>query len=36
MYCTHKSFIMSSAMVVKPAIIINSIASDPDVEAGEI
>ena len=34
--CTHGSFIMSSAAVVKPVVVMNSVALDRDVEAGEI
>lgn len=32
----HRSFIMSSAVAVKPTIVINSIVSGFDVEAGEL
>lgn len=33
---SHRSFIMSSAVAVKPTIVINCIVSDFDVEAGEL
>lgn len=32
----HRSFIMSSAVVVKPTIVINCIVSVFDLEAGEL